>query len=100
MYNKVDFLLQGSHERIRFTKIRNYIRKKKRKPKAHQKKKKKAIYLNKKQHKKQENMKSMVNKKRIFVVNLSPLEVPDATYMFLRKGLYHPRRQISRTLRR
>ena len=68
MNNKVDFHLQGSHERIKFTKIRNYIRKKKRKPNARQKKKKKkAIYLNKKKQKKQENIKKWLIrlKKRI-----------------------------------
>ena len=89
MNKKVEFHLQGSHESIKFAKVKSYIKKKKRKPNARQKKKKKTIYRSKQKDKKQEKIKAMVSKikEENVVVNLSNQEIPDAVYLFLQKGL-------------
>ena len=89
MNKKVEFHLQGQHEKIKFTKAKVYIKKRSRKPNARQKKKKKATYIAKKKEKTQLKIKAIVNKVKDenIVVNLSNEEVPDAAYVFLQKGL-------------
>ena len=89
MNKKVEFHLQRNSEKIKFTKIRSFIKKKKRKPNARQRKKEKIRYVNKQKKKKQENIEAMVDKikNENIVVNLSNQEVPNAVYIFLQKGL-------------
>ena len=91
MNKKVSFHLQRHNESIKFTKTKTQKiqKKKKRKISALQKKKNRIKYKNKQKQKKQEKIQLMVDKikKDNIVVNLSNLEIPNAAYIFLAKGL-------------
>ena len=96
MNRKITFHLGRQQPRLKFVKKKT-LTKKKRKWTAERKKKNRMNYRNKLKARKKEKIKSMVDKikQENTVINLSDEEVPDATYIFLSKGLgYVPSQKV------
>ena len=88
MNKKVSFHLGSQHVEKEFVKRKSQV-KKKRKWTASRKKKNRAVYRTKLKKRKQEKIRLLVTKIKEgnTVVNLSNMEVPDAVYIYLSKGL-------------
>ena len=88
MNKKVNFHLQRQDQNIEFTTTKKQV-KKRRKWTQNKKKKTRAKYKLKQKLKKQEAIKSSVNKikEENVVVNMSREDLPDSAYLFLGKGL-------------